>query len=111
MSPSTALSEGGTPLTVHGGGFSSASESLGVLTCRVGGAVVRAVWASGSALVCNATRAAAGESRVEVGRMCKRLLDAGRLCYLQEHGYAGGQCAFVEQAVSPENVLIFAQRT
>ena len=41
ISPSTALSEGGTPLTVHGGGFSSASESLGVLTCRIGGAVRR----------------------------------------------------------------------
>ena len=39
ISPSAALAEGGTPLTVHGGGFSSASESLGVLTCRIGGAV------------------------------------------------------------------------
>ena len=38
LSPSSALSEGGTPLTVHGGGFSSASEALGVLTCRIGGA-------------------------------------------------------------------------
>ena len=66
LSPRSALSEGGTPLTVHGGGFSSASESLGVLTCRIGGAVRRAVWASVSALVCNATRGAAGESRVEV---------------------------------------------
>ena len=44
ISPSTALSEGGTPVTVHGGGFSSASEALGVLTCRIGGAVRRAVW-------------------------------------------------------------------
>ena len=39
VSPASALAEGGTPLTVHGGGFSSASESLGVLTCRLGGAV------------------------------------------------------------------------
>ena len=31
ISPSAALAEGGTPLTVHGGGFSSASEALGVL--------------------------------------------------------------------------------
>ena len=60
ISPRSALSEGGTPLTVHGGGFSSASEALGVLTCRIGGAVRRAVWASASALVCNATRARGG---------------------------------------------------
>ena len=33
-------------VTVHGAGFSSASESLGVLTCRIGGTVRRAVWAS-----------------------------------------------------------------
>ena len=44
ISPTTALSEGGTPVTVHGGGFSSASEALGLLTCRIGGAVRRAVW-------------------------------------------------------------------
>jgi len=44
ISPSTALSEGGTHVTVHGGGFSSASEALGLLTCRIGGAVRRAVW-------------------------------------------------------------------
>ena len=66
ISPSTALSEGGTPVTVHGGGFSSSAESLGVLTCRIGGAVRRAVWASASAIVCNATRAAVGEARIEV---------------------------------------------
>ena len=52
ISPTSVLSEGGTPLTVHGGGFSSASESLGVLTCRIGGATRRAVWASASAVVC-----------------------------------------------------------
>ena len=28
---------GGTPLTVHGGGFQEASEALGLLLCRVGG--------------------------------------------------------------------------
>ena len=66
ISPTVVLSEGGTPLTVHGSGFSSASESLGVLTCRIGSVVRRAVWASGSAIVCNTTRAAAGEARIEV---------------------------------------------
>ena len=56
VSPSAAPSEGGAPLTVHGGGFSAASEALGVLTCRVGGAVRRAVWASANAVVSCATR-------------------------------------------------------
>ena len=66
ISPTVALSEGDTPLTVLGGGFASASESLSMLTSRMGGEVRRAVCASASALVCNATRGAAGESRVEV---------------------------------------------
>ena len=77
ISPRSALSEGGTPLTVHGGGFSSASESLGVLTCRIGGAVRRAVWASESAMVCNATRAAAGTSRIEVSNNAREYTSSG----------------------------------
>ena len=77
ISPATALSEGGTPVTVHGAGFSSASEALGVLTCRIGGAVRRAVWASSSALVCNATRAAAGEARVEVSNNAREYTSSG----------------------------------
>ena len=66
VSPSTVLAEGGTPVTVHGFGFSAESEGLSVLTCRIGSAVRRAVWASSSAVVCNATRMSAGEARVEV---------------------------------------------
>ena len=58
--PSAVLSEGGTPVTVHGSGFSSSSEAAGMLTCRIGAAVRRAVWMSSSAVVCNATRGAAG---------------------------------------------------
>ena len=77
ISPATALSEGGTPVTVHGAGFSSASEALGVLTCRIGGAVRRAVWASSSAIVCNATRAAAGEARVEVSNNAREYTSSG----------------------------------
>ena len=64
-------------MTVHGGGFSSASEALGLLTCRVGGAVRRAVWASASALVCNATRAAAGEARLEVSNNAREYTSSG----------------------------------
>ena len=77
ISPATALSEGGTPVTVHGAGFSSASEALGVLTCRIGGAVRRAVWASSSAVVCNSTRAAAGEARVEVSNNAREYTSSG----------------------------------
>ncbi|MEC7725094.1 MAG: IPT/TIG domain-containing protein, partial [Planctomycetota bacterium] len=77
VSPSSVLSEGGTPVTVHGDGFASASESLGVLTCRIGGAVRRAVWASSSALVCNATRAAAGEARLEVSNNAREYTSSG----------------------------------
>ena len=60
VSPSIVLAEGGTPVTVHGDGFSSASESMGLLTCRLGSVVRRAVWASSSAVVCNSTRGASG---------------------------------------------------
>ena len=77
VSPALALSEGGTPLTVHGGGFASASESLGVLACRIGGAVRRAVWASALAIVCNATRAPAGASRVEVSNNAREYTSDG----------------------------------
>ena len=77
VSPTSALSEGGTPVTVHGGGFSSASEALGVLTCRIGGSVRRAVWASASAMVFNTTLAAAGESRVEVSNNGREYTSSG----------------------------------
>ena len=66
VSPSTLPAEGGTPVTVHGAHFSAASEALGLLLCRMGGVVRRAVWASSEAVVCNTTRSMAGEVRVEV---------------------------------------------
>ena len=78
ISPASALSEGGTPLTVHGSGFSSASEALGVLTCRVGGAVRRArVGERARAIVCNATRARAGEARLEVSNNAREYTSSG----------------------------------
>jgi hypothetical protein len=66
VSPASVLAEGGTPVTVHGAHFSAASEAMGLLLCRMGGTVRRAVWASSSAVVCNTTRSVAGEVRVEV---------------------------------------------
>ena len=80
ISPSTVLSEGGTPVTVHGGGFSSSSEALGYLLCRLGGAVRRARWAGAGALVCNSTRGRAGAVRVEVSNNAREYTsDAARL--------------------------------
>ena len=64
VSPASVLAEGGTPVTVHGAHFSAASEAMGLLLCRMGGTVRRAVWASSSAVVCNTTRSVAGEVRV-----------------------------------------------
>ena len=46
VAPARALAEGGAPLTVRGRGFSSASEALARLLCRVGGASRRAAWGS-----------------------------------------------------------------
>ena len=45
VSPARVLAEGGTPVTVYGAGFSSVSESLGYLQCRIGGMARRARWA------------------------------------------------------------------
>ena len=50
-----------------------------------------------------------GPRRRELGRMCKRLLDVGRLRYLQEHARMAGQLqTYCDEAISPENVLLLA---
>jgi len=51
-----------------------------------------------------------GSERVCAGRQCKRLLDAGRVLYLHEHGYTSWMQKYCEQSVSPENVLLVARR-
>lgn len=48
-------------------------------------------------------------ARRELGRMCKRLLDQGRLRYLQQHGYCARMQAYVSEDVTPENVVIIAE--
>ena len=50
--------------------------------------------------------ALSASERSALGRMCKRLLDTGRLRYLEAHGYAGRLQEYVEETVSPENTLI-----
>ena len=64
--PPMGASEGGTPLTVVGGGFTSASEALGMLHCRFNGTVVHAAYVSASALACNTTALIPGQVSVEV---------------------------------------------
>ena len=78
--PARALAEGGTVVTAHGSGFSSASEAAGYLLCRVGGAARRARWASGRALSCAVGRARAGEARLEASNNAREYsADAARL--------------------------------
>ena len=48
-------------------------------------------------------------TRRQLGRMCKRLLDTGRMRYLAQHGYSVRMQAYVDEIVSPENMLIVAQ--
>ena len=78
--PARALAEGGTVVTAHGSGFSSASEAAGYLLCRVGGAARRARWAGGRALSCACGRARAGEARLEASNNAREYsADAARL--------------------------------
>ena len=64
--PVRGASEGGTPVTVLGSGFSSSAEALGALRCRFNATVVSAAYVSESAVVCNSTASAAGHVSVEV---------------------------------------------
>jgi tRNA:m4X modification enzyme len=43
-----------------------------------------------------------------VGRQCKRLLDAGRLKYLQANGFAARLQVYIDRALSLENVVLIA---
>ena len=67
LSPSRALAEGGTPVTVHGSGFTASSEALGYLQCRLNGTVMRAqLLSGGEAMVCSSVAGWAGYVSVEV---------------------------------------------
>ena len=64
--PSHGVSEGGTPVTVLGSGFSSAAESLGALLCRFNATTAPAVYVSESVLLCNTSHTGSGFVPVEV---------------------------------------------
>ena len=74
VSPSAAPSEGGTPLTVHGGGFSAASEALGLLVCRIGNVLSRASWLSIGAILCFTARSAPGFVSLSVSNNARDFL-------------------------------------
>ena len=46
------------------------------------------------------------QEQEEVGAMCKRLIDAGRLDYLQKHGFDATLQVYVDKAMSLENVAL-----
>uniref|UniRef100_A0A8C3DK25 tRNA:m(4)X modification enzyme TRM13 n=1 Tax=Corvus moneduloides TaxID=1196302 RepID=A0A8C3DK25_CORMO len=48
------------------------------------------------------------EERKEIGCLCKRLIDHGRIEYLQQQGYKAALHYYTESAVSLENVLLTA---
>ncbi|XP_045159641.1 tRNA:m(4)X modification enzyme TRM13 homolog isoform X2 [Mercenaria mercenaria] len=48
------------------------------------------------------------EEREVIGRKCKRLIDHGRVCYLQEHGLNSSLKVYVEEFYTPENVVLVA---
>lgn len=54
------------------------------------------------------TRILTVEERKEIGCLCKRLIDHGRIEYLQQRGYKAALQYYTEPAVSLENVLLTA---
>lgn len=54
------------------------------------------------------TRILSVEERKEIGCLCKRLIDHGRIEYLQQQGYQAALQYYTESAVSLENVLLTA---
>ena len=83
VAPSAALSEGGTPLTVHGGGFSAASEALGLLFCRLGHILLRASFASTTAITCFTPRLPSGFAAVQVSNNARDFVGGISPCFLE----------------------------
>ena len=46
-----------------------------------------------------------------VGAMCKRLIDAGRLRYLEERGFSARLHRYVDKSLSLENVALVVTRS
>ncbi|XP_060553162.1 tRNA:m(4)X modification enzyme TRM13 homolog [Ruditapes philippinarum] len=48
------------------------------------------------------------EEREVIGRKCKRLIDLGRVHFLQEHGLKSSLKVYIEEFFTPENVVLVA---
>lgn len=47
--------------------------------------------------------------REEIGRQCKRVIDAGRLKYLESHDFTARLAFYVDSSVSLENAVLLAK--
>ena len=50
------------------------------------------------------------DERQEIGMLCKRVIDHGRLQWLRQQGFATEMVCFVDGAVSGENKLLLGSR-
>jgi len=50
------------------------------------------------------------EEKKIIGYKCKRLLDLGRVEFLTKHGFEANLVGYVEESVTPENVLLVATK-
>lgn len=64
-------------------------------------------------LICHSThcRGYIPHARESIGIQCKRLIDAGRVWYLEQRGFDAMQCHYVDKNISLENTLIIATLT
>jgi len=47
----------------------------------------------------------------EIGKMCKRLIDQGRILYLRSHGYNCKLIEYINSDITPENISLMVTRT
>lgn len=46
------------------------------------------------------------EKREEIGKLCKQLLNMGRVVYMQNHGYDARLIEFIDFDITPENICL-----
>lgn len=46
------------------------------------------------------------EQQIEIGRKCKRLIDQGRIEYINCHGYKGKLVKYIDSNITPENIAL-----
>ncbi|CAK6981283.1 tRNA:m(4)X modification enzyme TRM13 homolog [Scomber scombrus] len=51
------------------------------------------------------------DERQRLGRLCKRLIDCGRIHFLQSHGFTGKLTRYITSDITLENVLLTAVPT